>query len=208
MRFTLTIGMLATLVLLPSIADAAPRRRYREERDDYYYPRHEGLMLRGTLGIGGVTADDDLNDITLSGGAAMFSLDIGGALTHNLALHGRLASTTMFEPSISSGGEDFGDLDDTSLTFSTLGLGITYYFPSNLYLTGVLGLSRATFELDGDEYYALDGVGIMGDVGYEWATGGDWGIGVAARIEAHRVNGDDETLSTAAFGILLSVTYF
>lgn len=165
-------------------------------------------MLRGTLGLGGVTADDDLNDVTLSGGAAMFSLDIGGSVAHDLALHGRLSVSTMFEPSLSSGGEDLGDLTDTSLRFTMLGLGLTYYFPSNLYLTGVLGLTRATFEFYGDEYDALDGFGIMGDLGYEWPLGGDWGIGIAGRLEAHRVRGDDETLSTAALGVLLSVTYF
>lgn len=211
MRFPLMFGLLATLTALPSIADAAPRRyRYREDRDRdyYYYPRHEGLMLRGTFGIGGVTADDDLNDATLSGGAAMFSLDVGGAIAHNLALHGRLAASSLFEPSISTDGEDQGDLDDTSLTFSLLGVGLTYYFPSNLYLTGVLGLSRATFEYAGDDYDWLDGAGFMGDIGYEWPLGGDWGLGVAGRLEVHRVRGDGETLSTAGLGVLLSLTYF
>lgn len=210
MRLTLTFGLLVTLTALPAIAEAAPRRyRYREDRRDYsYYPRHEGLMLRGTLGVGGVTADDDINDVTLSGGALMLSLDIGGAIAHNLALHGRVAASTIFEPSISSDGEDLGDLDDTSLTFSTLGLGLTYYFPSNLYLTGVVGFSRATFEFDGLEYDSLDGLGFMADLGYEWPIGGDFGIGIAGRLELHRVSGYDETLSTAALGVLLSLTYF
>jgi hypothetical protein len=210
MRLTLTIGLLLTLTALPAVAEAAPRRyRYREDRDaDYYYPRHQGFMLRGALGVGGLTADDDINDATLSGGALMLSLDIGGSIARNLALHGRLASSTVFEPNISTDGEDLGELDDTSLTFSTLGLGLTYYFPSNLYLTGVVGFSRATFEFDGEDYDSLDGLGFMADLGYEWPIGGDWGLGIAGRLELHRVRGYDENLSAASLGVMASLTYF
>jgi hypothetical protein len=114
----------------------------------------------------------------------------------------------MFEPNISDDGQTFGELEDTSLSFSLLGLGLTYYLPSNFYLTGVLGLSQATFEFDGDEYDALNGAGFIGDLGYEWPIGGDWGLGVAGRVELHAVRGDDERLSMAALGVLLSLTYF
>jgi hypothetical protein len=203
MRFPLMLGLLVSVTALPAIADAAPRRYYYRD-----YPRHDGLMFRLTAGIGGEAADDDLNDLTLSGGALMFSLDLGGAVAPNLALHGRFSRSQIFEPTISSDGEDFGDLDDTSLTFTLLGLGLTYYLPSNLYLTGVLGLSRASFEFNGDEYDALTGAGFIGDIGYEWPIGRDWGLGVAGRLELHTVRGDDEKLSAAALGVLLSLTYF
>jgi hypothetical protein len=210
MRFTLTLGLLVSVLVVPALAEAAPRRYRRyETREDYsYYPRHEGLFLRGTLGLGGITADDDLNDLTLRGGAVFFSLDVGGSLSRNLALHGRYSINSMFEPSVSSGNDDLGDLDDTSLSFQLLGLGLTYYLPSNLYLTGVLGLSRASFEIYGDEYDALNGVGFQGDIGYEWPIGGDFGLGVAARIELDSVSGDDEKLQTAGIGVLVSLTYF
>jgi len=211
MRPILTLGLLATLTVLPAFAEAAPRRYRERDYDDdydYRYPRHQGLMLRGTLGLGGSSADDDLNDVTLGGGAMMLSLDIGGSIAQNLALHGRLSANSMFEPGLSSGGEDLGDLEDTSLTFTLLGLGLTYYFPSNVYLTGVLGLSRASFEFYGDEYDSLDGIGLMGDLGYEWAVARALGLGIAGRLEVHRVQGDGETLSAASLGVLLSVTYF
>jgi hypothetical protein len=149
-----------------------------------------------------------LNDVTLSGGAGFFSLDLGGAVAPNLALHGRLSVNSMFEPNISDDGRSFGELEDTSLSFSLLGLGLTYYLPSNFYLTGVLGLSQATFEFYGDDYDALNGAGFIGDLGYEWPIGGDWGLGVAGRVELHAVRGDGERLSMAALGVLLSLTYF
>jgi hypothetical protein len=211
MRFSLTMGLMVTVLAVPALAEAAPRRyRSYETREDYrYYPRHEGLFLRGTLGLGGITADDDLNDLTLRGGAVFFSLDVGGSLGRNLALHGRYSLNSMFEPSVSSSsGDDLGDLDDVSLRFQLLGLGLTYYLPSNLYLTGVLGLSRASFEVYGDEYDALNGIGFQGDIGYEWPIGGDFGLGIAARLDLNSVSGDDEKLQTAGLGILVSLTYF
>jgi hypothetical protein len=128
MRFTLTLGLLVTLTAVPALAEAAPRRYYRhsEYREREYYSDHDGLFARVTLGAGGVAADDDLNEVTLSGGAGLFSLDLGGSVAPNLALHGRFSVNSMFEPNISSDGEDLGDLDDTSLTLSLLGVGLTY----------------------------------------------------------------------------------
>jgi hypothetical protein len=215
MRLPLIIGVLVTSVAVPALAEAAPRRYYRyEDRryEDYENDRiddtHRGLFVRGAAGLGGFRADDDFNDETLSGGAGMFSIDLGGALARDLALHGRFSMNSVFEPTVTSDGEDLGDLDDTSLTFSLLGVGLTYYTPSNVYLTGVVGLSRGSFELDGVEYDAMTGAGFMADIGYEWMLGDNLGLGAGGRLELHSVRGDGETLSTASLGVLLSLTYF
>jgi hypothetical protein len=209
MRLALILGLASIITAVPALAEAAPRRyRSYDTRDDYRDPYHRGLFLRGVLGVGGVTADDQLNESTLSGGAGMFSLDLGGAVAPNLALHGRLSVNSMFEPSVSNDGDYLGDLDDTSLTFRLLGLGLTYYLPSNLYLTGVVGFSQATFEFYGEEYDTLNGIGFSGDIGYEWPIGDDFGLGVAGRLELHSVRDDAGTLSTGALGVLLSLTYF
>ena len=218
MRPLIVLGLLVPSLVLPAIAEAQPYHRHRERRYHYYperaypervrYQDHQGLLLRFTAGAGGVAADDNLNDVTLSGGAGSFSVDLGGSVAPSLALHGRLALNTMFEPSVSEGGAYAGDLDDTSLTFALLGVGATYYLPSNLYLTGVVGLSRASFQLYGNEYDALNGIGVMGDLGYEWPIGGDWGLGVAGRLELHSVRGEGERLSTAGLGVVLSLTHF
>ena len=205
MRFACSLTLLAALIALPSIAEAAPRHRYYYRP---YDPDHQGLMLRFDGGVGAVVADDDLNDVTLSGGGLLFSLDLGGAVAPDLALHGRLSVNSMFEPTVSNGPADLGELTDISLTFSLLGLGLTYYLPSNLYMTGVLGVSRASFKYLGDEYDAITGIGFEGDLGYEWPIGGDWGLGIAGRLELETVRGNDARLSVGTLGVLLSVTYF
>jgi len=116
------LGLLVTSVAIPALAEAAPRRyyRYEDRRYEDYDTTHRGLFVRGALGAGGFRADDNLNGETLSGGAGMFSVDLGGSLAQNLALHGRLAFNSVFEPTVTSDGEDLGDLADTSLTFSLL----------------------------------------------------------------------------------------
>ena len=202
MRFPLTLGLLAALVTVPALAEARPRLYAR------YQPEHSDLFLRFALGGGGVTADDDQNNVTLSGGAGLFSVDLGGAVAPSLALHGRLAISSVFEPTISSGGDDLGDLRDTSLTFTLLGAGVTYYLPSNLYFSGVAGFSRASFEFYGDEYDALNGLGLIGDIGYEWPLANYWGLGIGGRLEFHTVRNSDEQLSTAMLGVLVSLSYF
>jgi hypothetical protein len=165
-------------------------------------------------GIGGSSASlqDSNPDVELSGGAGFFSFDLGGSLTDNLALHGRLAAHSIFEPTVTVGGDERGDLNDTTLSFSMLAIGLTYYFPINLYITGVLGLASARLDVDGREYDSDVGLGVGVDVGYEWEVGGDWGIGVAGRLELYSVGADDDsdndTIGAGALGVLFSATYY
>jgi hypothetical protein len=208
MRFAGILGIVLGLSVLPVVASAEPRHRYYYSYYRPYYPRHDGLFFRLAAGLGGTTADDHVYDVGLSGGSGFFSLDLGGAVAPGLALHGRLSIDSMFEPSITSGGQDLGRLEDTSLSFTLLGLGLTYYLPSNFYFTGVVGLSHASFQYFGDEYDSLNGIGFQGDFGYEWPLGGDWGLGIGARLELNAVRGDDERLSTAGLGLLVTLSHF
>jgi len=171
-------------------------------------PRHEGFMLRLTLGAGGAVTQNDLTpEIELSGGTGFFSLDLGGTVAERLALHVRLSAHAMVDPQVSIDGEDLGELSDASLSFALLGIGISYHFPSNLYLTGVVGVSSATLEVAGQEFDSDAGYGLVGDLGYEWATGGDWGLGVAGRLEYHSIPDDPDRLTAVALGVLFSATY-
>jgi hypothetical protein len=171
-------------------------------------PSHEGLLLRLTTGLGGaVSSVDGAPEIELTGLAGFFSFDLGGTLTHGLALHGRISSHNLVNPTVSFDGEELGELD-ASLSYGLLGLGITYYFPSNLYLTGVIGASRATLQVDRDDFESDTGFGIEADVGYEWSVGGDWGLGIAGRLEHHSIPTDNaDRLIGNAFGVLFSATW-
>jgi hypothetical protein len=170
-------------------------------------PAHEGLMVRLTTGIGGSSASDSTSPvIELSGATGFFSFDIGGTLSRGLALHARLSANTLVNPTVSVAGEELGDEEDASLTFGLLGLGLTYYFPSNLYLTGVVGLSKGTVEVGGEESESETGVGVAGDLGYEWAVGGNWGLGIAGRLEHHSVPSEGDRVTGTALGLLFTAT--
>lgn len=172
-------------------------------------PAHDGALVRLTLGLGGAsTVSDTVPEITLSGAAGFFSLDVGGTVGERWALHARLSANSMVEPTVSVDGEELGEVADSSLSYSVLGLGLTHYFPSNLYLTAVLGLANATLEIDGIETDSELGGALIGDIGYEWAVGGDWGLGLAGRIELYSITDDnDDSLKAAALGLLFSATY-
>jgi hypothetical protein len=198
MRIFAPVGVITALLFVSFDALA-------EEADG---PSHRGLFTRLTIGVGGAKAvNDGAAEIALGGPAGFFSFDIGGSLAERLALHVRLAGHNMVNPTLSVDGDERGETDDTSVSFSMLGLGLTYYFPSNFYLTGVVGFSGATVEVAGDEFESDTGFALAGDVGYEWWLGGDWGLGVAGRLEFHSIPADPNRLIDTAAAILFSVTY-
>lgn len=171
-------------------------------------PSHEGFMLRLAVGLGGAATQNDLSpSYELSGAAGFFSLDLGGTVAERLALHARIAGHSLVEPSLEVDGEDIGEIEDASFSVGSLGLGVTYYFPSNLYLTGVIGLANAQLEVSGLEFESETGFGLGADLGYEWAAGGDWGLGIAGRLEYRSIPDDPDTLSATALGVLFSATY-
>ena len=95
----------------------------------------------------------------------------------------------MVDPTVSVNGVEVGEADDTSLTFGLLGLGLTYYFPSDVYLTGVLGASLATLETPGLEAQSETGWGGAFDVGGEWhlAEIGGWALPGGSRFTQSRM---------------------
>jgi len=168
-------------------------------------------MLRLTLGIGGMTAEEkgfhfkkasdrdvrtttgldsvDNPDLEVSGAASFFSLDIGGAVDDNLVIHGRLG----FGGSVGGGGvtfdgEDPPDSSGWQVTHVMLGVGVTYYFtPINIYVTGVIGLAAGGLSTGEDSMADVNesvggGMGLNLDVGKEWWAADDWGLGVAGRF--------------------------
>ncbi|HKO91828.1 MAG TPA: outer membrane beta-barrel protein [Polyangiaceae bacterium] len=173
---------------------------------------HDGFLLRLTLGLGygsGTEEQPIVGDVTLSGAAGFFSLDLGGALTQNLVLHGRLSDMVLVNPTVSIGGEELGTIDDASLTFYLLGAGLTYYLmPANVYLTGVVGVTKAKADNGENTGESSDaGFGFEGDIGKEWWVSDNWGIGIAGRFTYASVPDDAARLNAFGLGVLFSATY-
>ena len=173
---------------------------------------HDGVFLRLTAGFGGAAASNRDVDTDFKGSAGFFSVDLGGTVGERLALHGRFSQHAMVDPTLSVRGTERGELDDTLVGFTLLGLGLTYYFPAYVYLTAVLGASVGSFDTPEYELQSQTGWGGAFDVGSEWHVGGDWGLGVAGRLEIHSVpiysdgDDDDARFVGAAFGVVFSAT--
>jgi hypothetical protein len=178
---------------------------------------HDGLMLRFTFGLGyastrAVEATNNGDELTISGVDSSFSFDIGGVISDNLVLHLRLAALRILAPSVSLNGERATGPEDFSLTGVLIGPGLTYYLmPSNVYLTGALGVSRLDGETDESDSTTDFGFGANADIGKEWWGSDDWGLGIAARLWlTHLTNsepGGDVTYNLFGFAVLFSATY-
>ena len=72
-------------------------------RRDPSAERHDGAMLRGTFGFGGIS-DVFNNDVgpdahsRLSGGGVSLSFDVGGAVAQSTVVHARLSSLWATDP--------------------------------------------------------------------------------------------------------------
>jgi len=177
---------------------------------------HDGFMLRMTLGFGGGSAEYELagSRYESSGPATSFSLDVGGALSENFVLHGRLSEVAMEEPALSIDGEEIATFDNGRVVSFLFGPALTYYFmPINLYATVAIGISVGTGD-DGERTTEGSDVGwgLNLDVGKEWWIGEQWGLGVAMRLfvssaPEQTYSADGVDVDTRALTVLLSATY-
>ena len=185
---------------------------------------HDGLLLRMCVGFGlaaaGAELPTDLGDIsyTLSGASGIVDFALGGNLARNLSLHWSLTSWTVTNPSaeaklgdVSVGGE-LGE--DTSLSVTGTGIGITYYImPVNLYLSATLGAAQGSLAV-GDEIEGEtdSGLALRFMLGKEWWVGSNWALGLAGvfdyqSLPQETTSGEEATWKTVNFGLLFSATY-
>ena len=185
-------------VALPSLAAAKP---------------HDGLLLRATPGVSAAAATTtvDETDYSLSGGAGQLGLVAGWAVVPRLIITGELLGHAILGPDLEIDGEVMETEDDeVTWGISYAGLGVTYYFQSNVYLAGSGGALIMTLDTDDEdeERTELGGAGKL-SAGYEWWVGPEFGLGAAVELLAGAVpdGEDDVTWGVATLGLALSATY-
>ncbi len=174
---------------------------------------HDGLYLNLEAGIGGlwtnVTATATGNDVKLSGGGGMLGVAVGGAITPNFVLAGRLWGTAAVNPDLTVNGQK-GSTTDTSLGMGGLGLDLTYYFmPANVYLTATPSIGSLSVSEAGTSYKFDTGFAIRLAAGKEWWVSERWGIGLNVQYAHSSNKGKDLSgdWSTNWFGVAFSATY-
>ena len=174
---------------------------------------HDGFFLRVAPGFGWNNTEVEAGGTTLkvSGVSGLFNFAIGGAVTQDLILHLDVSGVNTSDPKVKDNGADVSS-DYSSAATSMVGLGITYYFPSNYYLTGAAGMAKSSKKYKGSKIETDRGYGANVMVGKEWWVSDNWGLGLAGQFlytncpEKSSVPGKPD-VESATFGVLFSATY-
>ena len=174
--------------------------------------KHEGLFVRLAPGVGVMNSTEDIGTGTIksSGTSGLFNFGVGGAIKEDLILHLDISAASVTDPEIKLNGSTSTANGDLSTTL--MGIGVTRYFDSNVYLTGAIGVAKTKFETGGKIYETDNGYGINLMVGKEWMVSDKWGLGIAAQFLytscPDDLGGGKKTdFNTSSFGVLFSATY-
>ncbi len=168
-----------------------------------------GFFLRLAAGLGYAQTkfgDPDI-PMEISGPAGDLDIAIGAVISRNLALHGTLFGWSAPDPSVEI--DDISGELEGSVTLSSIGGGLTYYFmPTNLYFSGSVGLASLSVETDVGAGETDRGPAFELALGKEWWVGNSWGLGVAGAIGYHSVpeKNIDENWSGLSFAVRFTAT--
>ncbi len=177
--------------------------------------RHDqGIFVRPEIGFGNLSAEikADGGTQTVNGLASSFGLSFGGVVSEGLVLHGTLGLSSIPGAKVEGAGPITVD-QERSFDVTSLGFGMTYYTPDNLWFSAglaphVMSLSTTssgctTSDCPKDTTKEDFGLGLRAGVGYEWWVGDEWAIGLG--VEGFGAGGPDisayglNTVFTATF---------
>jgi hypothetical protein len=210
MKRTTFLGL---FILIFSICNA----QFREQRQDYGYRQHNGFYLSMSLGPVFPSISDKLAgnyDYVYTGTGAQFDLKLGGAIQENLILHATLTSNSLVGPTVKSDGQSMKASNNVTLSESMIGVGLTYYvMPSNIFLSGSLGLGNfSTQDTNNNNNISSDrGFAMQLKVGREWWVSSRWGLGFAITYGKTTVNnkidaGGIEKMDSNNIGIVFNAS--
>ncbi len=172
--------------------------------------RHVGFYARTYLGLGGVSVASERDDLTMAGSGGVFGLALGYSVAPRLSIYGELFVNAANEPTIKMGGTEVPN-DNTNVGAVGFGVGVAYYFASNIYLSGTLGATSLSIQNDGTEVgESKAGVGVSAMVGKEWWVSENWGLGIAVQllVASMKDKGSDPArFGVGALGVVFSATY-
>src|SRR5450759_1008191 len=144
------VTFLGFFILTISICNAQTNDNIQE----LGYRQHKGFFLSMSVGPNFPSITDEVigdYNLKFKGTGAQFDLKIGGAIKENLILHATLTSNTISGPEITSSGSSQKTSNNLTLGETMIGGGITHYImPSNIFLSGSLGIGNFTL-IDNDD---------------------------------------------------------
>lgn len=169
---------------------------------------HDGFFLRLAPGFGwnNTSSESGGNTLKMSGVSGLFNMAIGGAVSQDLILHLDASGVTTSSPKVND------QSNVSSASTSLVGIGMTYYLPSNYYVTGAVGMAESRNKTNGTTYKTDRGYGANVMIGKEWWVSDDWGVGIAGQFlytncPGKSVGGVRPDVQSTSFGVLFSATY-
>ena len=204
--------ILSFLIISCSIAKA----QYPLESQKPRGREHKGFFLSMSMGPNFAMIDNDINRQTTerySGMGPIMDLKIGGAIKEDLILHGTLISNFASGPEITVNGQSQNTPDDLMIGEDFVGGGVTYYMPSNVFMSGSLGIGsfRIMNTKEETSVSSDNGLGIQLKAGKEWWVSRKWGLGIAFSYSKLKLTntpggGLEEHLNSNNFGIHFNAT--
>ena len=174
---------------------------------------HDGFFLRLAPGFGwNVTSSESGgNTLKMSGGSGLFNFAIGGAVAKDLILQLDVSGVSTSDPKATLNGNDLSS-NVTSADTSLVGIGMTYYLPSNYYFTGAIGTAASSNKSNGTVNRTNNGYGANVMIGKEWWVSDNWGLGIAGQFlhtvcHDKPISGAEPEVKSTSFGVLFSATY-
>lgn len=180
---------------------------------------HDGFFLNLSLGLGYQGFEYDhahsSRGLESNGIATGFYIKLGGRVANNLLLHASLIGET----NQSSLKETYnGEVEETYNALhdnlSILGVGLTYYFLQNIFVTASIGISQFNLQGDtGDDIITLgrseNGFAFHVGVGKEWWVSENWGLGISLNFTHGSADDQHDAgeMSGNGISVMFSATY-
>ena len=181
---------------------------------------HDGFFLNLALGFGyqGFTYDANKSryDMEAKGVSTELDIKLGGRIATNTLLHATILGVTNTSEIEfkTKGGNKVGSSSDKSENLSMLGVGLTYYLPENIFISGSVGFANFNLQDNTDEENNIEGatengIGVQIAAGKEWWVSDNWGLGVSVAFTYGAADDKDDMGEASAYGInvMFSATF-
>lgn len=171
---------------------------------------HAGFHFQADVGIGGSrsSASGGGTDVRYSGGGALYSVGLGGAVAPNLIIGGQLWGSTVADVRLTVDGQS-QTLQD--VTYDAYGIGpmVKYYFmPINFYVAATPSVVQLSLRNDQGSDETDWGPGLRLAAGKEWYVSPQWGLGLAGVLHlASNKHQGSPTWSTVGGGVVFSASF-
>ncbi len=191
----------------PSPRRFVPREERLRAAQPPGYHVHDSLFFRLALGVGYAQfVGDNPFRTTYKGGSRSGSVSLGFTVIPDVVVFGELSGISLNNPTISAGNVE---TSNTQISASGLGLGASYYLPSNIHMGASFIFSRIAGHLGENDIKSSDlGLVVHANAGKEFWVSDNWGLGLTLQLSGGSISGGSagDKARLGIFGMTLLAT--